>query len=1130
MNSFNTFGSNLVKASIIADSASLNNDLYENIGLYGEIAYDIMDDYYAGNPYWFDNTAYINKTGYIKNLDSLQSAVLPLAKLIDNTYTSTTLDGSDRFACQWTGYFKPDYTGTWTFYLDTDNWTNLWIGNTAIYGYTKSNRLITDDYNTNTVTGTNLSAATINLVNGKYYPIRIQWGEENGGISFQFSFSKDGGGTRITNTSSYLYSAKPNLSTLIGMPAVFIKTTPNTVDNLYAPKLFAQYSEKGYHGNSVDFVQDNALYITAAGVRVSRGPAYVANIGDMNEPSTALSFTIPVGNGVHNYFSILYTGYFKADFTGTFIFNFNTDDETYLWIGDYAISGYTTSNRLLYSYADGVTRTGSIYLENGKYYPIRILYGQYSGPGNHILSFTRNGQTITNWTGYTFHPITPLTGNPKMFIDEIVYIGGDASPINSYFTNYIVNIPTGVGLDKYAGHYAVNSSSLYGTGWAPYNVFQGGNNANTDNTEFYPSWHSAGVGSAYKPITNESWTYSQSSYYNGIYRGGGTIETTFYTTYYRTGNTTATDYGEWIQIFVPYNMKLLSYSNRSRYTFSRRPVQYVILGSNDGSTWYALDVVDIDRTSYSPLKKYTINTTTYPYANNYYCYFRYVIKKLEDSDVVNENQWNLVGVKEPINQHLIYIGGKNSPINSYFTNYIVNVPGIGVNKYAGSYEVRSTSYYNNGEYIGYPYNIFKGSDTLVAGEYRPSWAAGGEASTAFKSITNEALNYTRHAYNANGDYVGGNDAVYFPTTYYTSGGNTNTAYGEWVQINVPYNMKLLSYAGRSRFLDCRVPVKYAIIGSNDGSTWYALDVVNIGSWVNYIPLKNYKINTTTYPYANNYYSYFRYVIQKLDSNPNSTISADKEFAHENQWNLVGIKETPNVNIGKTIYIGANSPSNFASYFTSRNVTIPSNFASPEYVGTYIVSESSHASLNTRAYNLFLNKSDTVDNLNFQYSYIWHCGYGGNAYVNDAQVSYNQDPYVNGVYQGAYGFGFGVPYYSTAESTYYTGQQSYLGEWVQIKLPFRMKLTGYSHRTRYVDTSNGRNPLNNAVFGSNDGIIWHEVHRQAVATSTLDTVAVNTTSFKDGIHGYSYFRWAINQLTSGNVANENQLNLIGTRTT
>ena len=396
MNSFNTFHSNIVK-NINSDIFSFNNGLYENTGLYGEITWSDTA-FYDGYPGFFIvNT--IDGTTNITNLNSLTNAVLPLAKKINASYTASTLNTSATiYHCQWSGYFKADFTGTWTFSLNTLNFGMLWIGDSAINNE-KSNVFLDDTGNDGMA-----STATINLVNGKYYPIRITWGKRTDVTNPAFSVSVTRNGTTITNLTSYLYSAKPNISTLIGIPAVFIKTTASTNDNLYAPKLFVQYSETGYHSNVVDFVQNNPVYNGTV-----TGPAYIANIGNLSEASSTLNFTI-----VHSAYSILYTGYFKANFTGSFAFNLNTDDATYLWIGDYAISGYTTANRLVYS-STGNNGSGSISLTTGTYYPIRILWGNSTGSAYCNITFTRNGQTITNWTGYTFHPITPMAGYPKMF-------------------------------------------------------------------------------------------------------------------------------------------------------------------------------------------------------------------------------------------------------------------------------------------------------------------------------------------------------------------------------------------------------------------------------------------------------------------------------------------------------------------------------------------------------------------------------------------------------------------------------------------------------------------------------------------------------------------------------------------
>lgn len=90
------------------------------------------------------------------------------------------------------------------------------MGDNAISNYTAANRNLVDDFNiSNGENGVRLT-----LENGRYYPIRIQFGEEWGGQQFLFSFTRNG--TNITNSTSYLYSVKSGIPNLRGNPAVFI--------------------------------------------------------------------------------------------------------------------------------------------------------------------------------------------------------------------------------------------------------------------------------------------------------------------------------------------------------------------------------------------------------------------------------------------------------------------------------------------------------------------------------------------------------------------------------------------------------------------------------------------------------------------------------------------------------------------------------------------------------------------------------------------------------------------------------------------------------------------------------------------------------------------------------------------
>lgn len=106
-------------------------------------------------------------------------------------------------------------------------------------------------------------------------------------------------------------------------------------------------------------------------------------------------------------YSVEWTGYFRANVTGTYTFQAYSDDTCYVWIGQNALSGYTTSNYLLYeNSAHLATRTNTIYLVEGVYYPFRMRWGEGGGLDYVSLNFTPPGGTQTfDGTGYFFSSI-----------------------------------------------------------------------------------------------------------------------------------------------------------------------------------------------------------------------------------------------------------------------------------------------------------------------------------------------------------------------------------------------------------------------------------------------------------------------------------------------------------------------------------------------------------------------------------------------------------------------------------------------------------------------------------------------------------------------------------------------------
>ena len=126
------------------------------------------------------------------------------AALHGDTNTTTQISGfsssADGYSWMWVGVFKASATGTWTFYTSSDDASYLWIGPTAITGYTTANALV----NNGGLHADTEVSATISLTAGQYYPIRIMFGENTGGENMTVSFAGPGV-SKTTNGSGYYY-------------------------------------------------------------------------------------------------------------------------------------------------------------------------------------------------------------------------------------------------------------------------------------------------------------------------------------------------------------------------------------------------------------------------------------------------------------------------------------------------------------------------------------------------------------------------------------------------------------------------------------------------------------------------------------------------------------------------------------------------------------------------------------------------------------------------------------------------------------------------------------------------------------------------------------------------------------
>ena len=148
--------------------------------------------------------------GYFNDVPSFFATAALKAAPNDYNGTDTTISEAsllNNTSIEYKGYFLATYTGTHTFYLNSDDGSWLWIGPTALTGFTTANALVKNGG----LHGLNEVSATISLVAGTYYPIRIQFGNGPSGPGQLFaSYEHSGQAKTQTWTGKVFYNTATN--------------------------------------------------------------------------------------------------------------------------------------------------------------------------------------------------------------------------------------------------------------------------------------------------------------------------------------------------------------------------------------------------------------------------------------------------------------------------------------------------------------------------------------------------------------------------------------------------------------------------------------------------------------------------------------------------------------------------------------------------------------------------------------------------------------------------------------------------------------------------------------------------------------------------------------------------------
>jgi hypothetical protein len=165
------------------------------------------------------------------------------------------------------------------------------------------------------------------------------------------------------------------------------------------------YSYNSYHSENPNI--DTTASLINGVLGVSTG-----TITDFTNLNSATNNNWLANQSQHN-FTIIWKGLlYTQSYSGTWNFQTNSDDGSYMWIGSTALSGYLRSNALVDN-GDGHgmrTISANISLNAYTYYPVRIMFGEGGGGYDMQFRFTPPGLSQTaNGTGFFYTQNSPAS-------------------------------------------------------------------------------------------------------------------------------------------------------------------------------------------------------------------------------------------------------------------------------------------------------------------------------------------------------------------------------------------------------------------------------------------------------------------------------------------------------------------------------------------------------------------------------------------------------------------------------------------------------------------------------------------------------------------------------------------------
>lgn len=518
--------------------------------------------------------------------------------------------------------------------------------------------------------------------------------------------------------------------------------------------------------------------------------------------------------------------------------------------------------------------------------------------------------------------------------------------------------------------------------------------------------------------------------------------------------------GEWLQIQTSVPLVIQSYS----YTCGGAvniPQRYYIVGSNDGSAWYPIQLAVMTTnpftgnfqvaSTYITVNQSGIQTiigaqtgsgsfTTYPTTTNAYTYFRILAT-------------NVFGTGSLFEFGELYINFATPPTPLYVapsTALIANQSAITVMPQQTG--ISSANWTANG--ISW---VASASTTLTT----------NFPYLAFNNTTGTSTFYTGLFYNGNtGAYTG---------SLSTAISGLSAATGEWLQIqsSVPLVMSSYTFACTGWWQLAKTGF---IVGSTDGTTWFPIQsftmTTNPFFMANYLTASNYITigptgtqtqavygnqagsgSFTGYATSSNAYTYFRFIASTIFGASTSTNAANNDNFGPSEWFINFTAYTPAL-----LQTLSMSPSGQYMALTGAGATTPN------------VTGVAANTWTANGVNWTASASSNIANANYAPYAIFNNSY---ANVNpqgwaDSGSSYNS---TSGAYTGL------------VSTTIQNIVQPATGVWIQIQSSIPLVLHSYRFATA-VTAANI--PKTYYLVGSNDGSTWYALQYASLTTNPTTT--------------------------------------------